>query len=80
MPERLVFKTAILIISQRVAPSPRAASLTLSLTVAKTSRVMAEIVGIIMIARTTAAVSMPTPKCGGPNNLAAMFVMPIETS
>ena len=49
------------IISQRVAPSASAASRWEFGIARKTSRQMAETVGVIMIARTTPAASIPTP-------------------
>ena len=55
MPEREYGRTAIRIISQRVAPSASAASLWSDGTVATTSRLIAETIGTIMIARISPA-------------------------
>ena len=55
MPAREYGSTAMRIISQRVAPSASAASLSCGGTVAMTSREMAETIGRIMIARISPA-------------------------
>ena len=55
IPEREYGRIAVRIISQRVAPSASAASLWSGGTVAITSRVIAETIGTIMIARISPA-------------------------
>ena len=61
MPLRLCGNTAARIISQRVAPSASAASFCDSGTVANTSRVIAVMIGVIMIARMRPAVMNACP-------------------
>ena len=61
IPARELLRTAIFIISHWVQPRPSAASRCEWGMARKTSREIEEIVGMIMIARITPAVSIPTP-------------------
>ena len=65
MPDRAYGSTALVIISQRVAPSASIASRCESGTAVMTSREMATTVGRIMSVRITPAANSPTPN-GGP--------------
>ncbi len=69
MPPRAYGKTTPRIISQRVVPSPSAASFNSDGTPRKSSRLMLETIGRIMIASTMIAVKMLAPAAdGGPKS------------
>ena len=80
MPPKLCGNTAPRIISHRVAPRASAACLSASGTVAKTSRVIEVMIGMIMIATMMPAVTNARPLLTGSPKSAPITGMPPRTS
>ncbi len=80
MPPKLCGNTAPRIISHRVAPRASAACLSASGTVAKTSRVIEVMIGMIMIATMMPAVANARPLLAGTPKRAPMIGIPPRMS